>query len=136
MCCALTSRLLAHAGNAPLPAGVAARWRPNATALLPVALPPAVPGVRTWRHDLYPTYKAARAPPPPLLLESIPLVQELLDALALPWVSVAGVEADDVVATLAAAGGAHALRTAVVSPDKDFQQASGSACVNACRCAV
>ena len=109
---------------APLPEGWTAPWRPNSTALTPAAgAAPLPPGVRTWRHELYPGYKGKRATPPPQLADAFPLVQALLDALAVPWVSVTSVEADDVIATLAATANAAGLTAGIASPDKDFQQA-------------
>ena len=55
-------------------------------------------------------------------MDAQPVVQELLDALGLPWVQITSIEADDVIATLATVGAGAGLRTAIVSPDKDFQQ--------------
>lgn len=84
--------------------------------------PPGAPAARTWRHELYADYKSKRAPAPPELRDALPLVKELLDALALPWTVVPTVEADDVIATLVADAVASGISASVVSPDKDFQQ--------------
>ena len=78
---------------------------------------------RSWRHEIFPDYKGKRSPPPEPLVDAQPMIQELLDALGLPWVQITSIEADDVIATLATAGAGAGLRTAIVSPDKDFQQA-------------
>ena len=77
---------------------------------------------RSWRHEVFPEYKGKRSPPPEPFVDAQPVVQELLDALGLPWVQITSIEADDVIATLATVGAAAGLRTAIVSPDKDFQQ--------------
>lgn len=106
--------------SAPLPADWVAPWRPDSTRLLPLA--PLARPARTWRHETFAGYKAQRAPPPSALTAALPLVQELLAALGVPAVQVASVEADDVIATLAALGRRAGLRVAVASPDKDFQQ--------------
>ena len=77
---------------------------------------------RSWRHEIFPEYKGKRSPPPEPFVDAQPVVQELLDALGLPWVQITSIEADDVIATLATVGAGAGLRTAIVSPDKDFQQ--------------
>jgi hypothetical protein len=110
--------------TAPPPEGWTAPWRPDTSRLLPpVAVSAATMQARSWRHEIFPDYKGKRSPPPEPLLESQPVIQELLDALGLPWVQITSIEADDVIATLATSGVAAGLRTAIVSPDKDFQQA-------------
>lgn len=78
-------------------------------------------GGQTWRHDLYPQYKADRKPMPPDLLARIPDIQEQLSAMGLAHCSVPGVEADDVIPTV----GLHWKRTRpgrviVLSTDKDL----------------
>jgi 5'-3' exonuclease len=87
-------------------------------------MPPGLLGpARTWRHELYPAYKANRSPPPQPVVDALPVVKALLDAMAVPWVQVTSVEADDVIATLASAATAQGLTTAIASGDKDFMQA-------------
>jgi len=96
-------------------------WSPRTSRMQAVDAT-AGPG-RTWRHALYPEYKSSREPTPPEIRAAVPLLRELLSAAGVPHLTVAGVEADDVLATLA-------LRTAlpagaaclIASPDKDFQQ--------------
>ena len=58
----------------------------------------------TFRDALYPEYKAHRDPPPPDLLVQVPMISQVLEAMRIPVLSVAGFEADDVIATLAAVG--------------------------------
>lgn len=76
----------------------------------------------TFRHDLYPAYKANRPPLPPELVSQIEPLRALVAALGLPWLEVADVEADDVIATLAHQATAADLRVVIVSGDKDLTQ--------------
>lgn len=55
----------------------------------------------TFRHQIYPAYKANRAPMPEDLRPQIPLIRQLIEALNIPIVELAGFEADDVMGTLA-----------------------------------
>ncbi len=52
------------------------------------------------RHDLFPAYKAHRPPCPPEIKDAVPDVIEILGAMAVPTLSCAGVEADDIIGTL------------------------------------
>ncbi len=79
-------------------------------------------GGRTFRHDLYGEYKATRKPMPDDLSAQMPLIVDLLDLLGVPVVSVAGVEADDVLATLAGRAPAEGLRCLISTSDKDMAQ--------------
>lgn len=56
------------------------------------------------RHELYPDYKGQRPDMPEEIRSAIPLLRTLLGALAVPVFSVPGVEADDVLGTLAVRG--------------------------------
>jgi 5'-3' exonuclease len=56
-------------------------------------------GGHTWRHDLYPAYRADRAPMPSELRDQLPGFFGMLEHIGLHVVSVPGVEADDVIAT-------------------------------------
>src|SRR5512144_423216 len=73
---------------------------------------------RTFRHDIDPGYKASRPEAPDDLKSQFPLVRDVARALAVPIVEEGGVEADDVIATLAA----RARDVVVVTGDKDFAQ--------------
>src|SRR4051812_14015813 len=77
---------------------------------------------RTFRDDIYTGYKADRPPMPPELFAQVDLAHQLIDALALPVLTVPGVEADDVIATLARQARASGLRVVVCSSDKDLMQ--------------
>src|SRR5262249_1729049 len=79
-------------------------------------------GEPTIRTALYADYKAHRAPMPYDLQLQIPLIREMLDAMRVPVVGMAGYEADDVIATLAVAGAAHGLDVVICSSDKDCRQ--------------
>ncbi len=76
----------------------------------------------TFRHELYPDYKANRAPMPEDLRPQIPLIRQLIEALNIPIVELAGFEADDVMGTLARQAAARGLPSVIVSPDKDLLQ--------------
>jgi DNA polymerase-1 len=76
----------------------------------------------TFRHDLYPEYKANRAEMPEDLRPQIPMIRELIEGLNLPIVELAGYEADDVMGTLARQASQRGLSAVIVSPDKDLLQ--------------
>ena len=76
----------------------------------------------TFRSAIYPEYKAHREEMPSDLQLQIPLIHRLLEAMNVPVVSVAGFEADDVLATLAVAGARRGLEVFLCSSDKDCRQ--------------
>ena len=76
----------------------------------------------TFRHVIYPEYKANRAAMPEDLRPQIPMIRQLVEALSIPIVELHGYEADDVMATLARESAAHGLPSVIVSPDKDLLQ--------------
>jgi DNA polymerase I len=76
----------------------------------------------TFRHEIYPDYKANRAEMPEDLRPQIPLIRDLIMALNIPIVELQGFEADDVMATLACESAEHGLPSVIVSPDKDLLQ--------------
>ena len=76
----------------------------------------------TFRHQRYPEYKANRPPTPEDLLAQIDPLYQLIEALGLPMIFQSGVEADDVIGTLArqaADGGRHVV---IATGDKDMAQ--------------
>ena len=79
----------------------------------------------TFREDMYPEYKAQRPPTPEDLAEQMPLARDIARALGVPPVEIAGVEADDVIGSLAVRGRAAGYRVLVVSGDKDLLQVVG-----------
>ena len=82
-------------------------------------------GGETFRDRLYPAYKANRPPMPEDLRAQIAPLQEIVGALGLPWLAVPGVEADDVLATLARRASARGLTTQIATGDKDLAQLVG-----------
>ncbi len=76
----------------------------------------------TFRHELYPDYKATRKPMPEDLLSQIPAIEDLAHALGLPIIEIPGVEADDVMATLARRGERDGIEVVLVTGDKDLLQ--------------
>jgi len=76
---------------------------------------------KTFRHDLYPQYKAHREQMPDSLIHQMNRIQSLLEAMSIPVFSAPGYEADDVLATIA-----HKLEkkipVRIVSGDKDLFQ--------------
>jgi len=76
----------------------------------------------TFRKEMYEDYKANRDPPPDELLENIPYIKEIVKGLDIPVLEVSGVEADDVIGTLATQAEADGADVVIVSPDKDFKQ--------------
>ena len=76
----------------------------------------------TFRDDLYPDYKANRAPMPDDLRVQVEPILEIVSALGIPILRVPGVEADDVIGTLALQGAAEGIEVTVSSGDKDMAQ--------------
>ncbi len=77
---------------------------------------------KTFRDDLYPAYKAQRPPMPDDLRMQIEPLLEIVEALGFPILRVEGVEADDVIGTLALQGSAQGVDVTVSSGDKDMAQ--------------
>ncbi|MDJ0956428.1 MAG: DNA polymerase I [Arenicellales bacterium] len=77
---------------------------------------------KTFRHELYSNYKANRPPMPDELRSQIPYVNDLVNALGIPLLCIEGVEADDVIATLARQATRAGLQTLVSTGDKDLAQ--------------
>jgi DNA polymerase-1 len=80
---------------------------------------------KSFRTELDPSYKANRPDPPAELVPQFPLVREVARALAVPIIEEPGVEADDVIATLARRARAEGFEVVVVTGDKDFAQIVG-----------
>ena len=77
---------------------------------------------RTFRDDIYTEYKANRPPTPPELLAQIELTHRAVDAFGHAVISLPGVEADDVIATLVRMANAEKLAVVIGSSDKDLMQ--------------
>ncbi len=76
----------------------------------------------TFRTEAFPDYKAQREAAPDLFRDQVPLIREVLDALGIPQIGVEGVEADDVIATLAAEARRRGWDVLVVTGDRDAFQ--------------
>lgn len=76
----------------------------------------------TFRHQLDPNYKAQRKAMPDELSAQIPLIHEAVAAFNIAQFSLAGFEADDILATLADLGVREGLDVVIVSGDKDMMQ--------------
>ena len=76
----------------------------------------------TFRDELYTEYKATRSPMPDDLREQIAPIHEVVGMLGWKVVAVPGVEADDVIATLAQTAAAQGIDVVVSSGDKDLSQ--------------
>ena len=77
---------------------------------------------KNFRDDLYPQYKANRPPMPDDLRSQIEPLHEAVRAEGWPLVMIDGVEADDVIGTLAVAATARGIRSVVSTGDKDMAQ--------------
>ena len=77
---------------------------------------------KTFRDDIYPQYKAHRPPMPPDLVAQIAPIHEATEALGWPVLEIEGIEADDVIGTLARHAESHGLRTVISTGDKDLAQ--------------
>jgi len=76
---------------------------------------------KTFRHDLFPAYKANRAAPPEELIMQLAVVFELLDAFNIPLIKTPGYEADDLIGA-ATKKFEDSCRIYIVTPDKDLAQ--------------
>ena len=80
------------------------------------------PGGKTFRHDMYPEYKAQRDKQPEDITLSIPYIKEILAAYRIPVIEADGYEADDLIGTLACKAEAEGYTTYMMTPDKDYGQ--------------
>ena len=76
----------------------------------------------TFRHELYPSYKANRDETPDAIKFSIPIIKELLESLSIPILEMKGFEADDIIGTVAKKASKEKYETFMVTPDKDYAQ--------------
>lgn len=76
----------------------------------------------TFRQDIYPQYKANRSETPADLISQGQLIREGMAALGMPVLCIPGVEADDVIATLARQNCTHTDATRIITGDKDLMQ--------------
>ncbi len=76
----------------------------------------------TFRHEIYPDYKGTRKPMPEELREQVPVMKEMLQAMGICIMEKAGLEADDILGTLAKRGEREGMEVALVSGDRDLLQ--------------
>lgn len=76
----------------------------------------------TFRHKLFPDYKANREETPEDIKISVPYIKKIIDAYKIPVVEVDGFEADDVIGTLAKKAEKAGFQVFMMTPDKDFAQ--------------
>ncbi|MBK9069972.1 MAG: DNA polymerase I [Myxococcales bacterium] len=82
-------------------------------------------GSKSFRNDMYPEYKANRPEAPEDLEIQFPFFRRVVEAMHWPVLEVPGVEADDVIATLAVQAKAQGWAATVYSADKDLMQLVG-----------
>lgn len=82
----------------------------------------------TFRDEIYGEYKANRPPPPPDLAQQMERIVELLRLAGWPVLGRPGVEADDIIASLAAWVLGEQMEAVIVSADKDLLQLVGPRC--------
>ncbi len=76
----------------------------------------------TFRHEMYPAYKANRPPMPDDLAVQIPYIKEVVDGMKIPSLEVRGYEADDIIGTLVRIAEGKGFKCVIVTGDKDFRQ--------------
>ncbi|MBC7525205.1 MAG: DNA polymerase I [Flavobacterium sp.] len=76
----------------------------------------------TYRYEMYQEYKAHRDETPEAIKIAVPYIQQLLTAMHIPIIEVAGFEADDLIGTIAKQAEKENFQVFMVTPDKDFAQ--------------
>ncbi len=79
----------------------------------------------TFRHEIFPQYKANRDEPPEDLIPQFDLIRRLIDAFNWKRIEMPGFEADDIIGTLADRAAEDGFEVAIVSSDKDLLQLLG-----------
>lgn len=74
------------------------------------------------RTEVFPEYKANRQETPEAIKIAVPIIENILNAMKIPAVILAGYEADDIIGTLAKKAEKKGYQTFMVTPDKDFAQ--------------
>ena len=77
---------------------------------------------KTFRNDVYKEYKAHRPPMPDDLRSQIQPIHDIIRAMGLPLLIIEGVEADDVIGTLAYQASKKGIKTLISTGDKDLAQ--------------
>ncbi len=76
----------------------------------------------TFRHEMYEGYKGTRKPMPEELREQVPMMKEVLQAMGITIMEQAGLEADDILGTLAKKAEGQGMEVSLVSGDRDLLQ--------------
>ena len=76
----------------------------------------------TFRHEAFEAYKATRRPTPDDLILQIPYIKDILHGFSIPVLERQGLEADDIIGTLARKYADKNIKTVIVSGDKDMMQ--------------
>ena len=77
---------------------------------------------KTFRHEMFPAYKAQREETPEDIRLSVPIIKDILAAYRIPVLQVDGFEADDVIGTVAHHGASDGMDVFMLTPDKDYAQ--------------
>ena len=77
---------------------------------------------QTFRAEAYPEYKAGRGATPPEFFGQVDVTKDVLGALGIPVMAIAGYEADDIIATLTTQARAEGFRVLVCTGDRDALQ--------------
>ena len=80
------------------------------------------PAGHTFRHELFPEYKAQREATPEDIKKAVPIIKDLIKAYRIPILEVPGFEADDVIGTMAKAAVRKGYEVRMITPDKDYAQ--------------
>ncbi len=80
------------------------------------------PPSKTFRHELYPLYKANRAETPELIKSVLDPLIEIVSSMSIPVLMRPGFEADDVIGTLAKKAESEGFTVFMLTPDKDYGQ--------------
>jgi len=76
----------------------------------------------TFRHEMFPEYKANRDETPEDIKKAVPYIKRLIEAYNIPVIAFPGYEADDIIGTLAKKASENGFTTYMMTPDKDFAQ--------------
>ncbi len=79
-------------------------------------------GGSDYRYEMYQEYKAHRDETPEAIKIAVPYIQQILRAMHIPIIEVAGFEADDLIGTIAKQAEKENYQVFMVTPDKDFAQ--------------
>lgn len=80
----------------------------------------------TFRHEMYREYKGTRKPMPEELRQQVPIIKDVLHAMEIKTVELAGYEADDIIGTISRMGEEALMDVVIVSGDRDLLQLAGT----------